>query len=264
MSATLQQIPQLPSVVMSQNEATLTVVSGGPRPGPRTVLDRGDWTRWNDYGIGLLLQGDLKGAAAAFGKITEMDPSNPDGWVNLGRVAVQEGDMARARQVLEQALKLSPKLARAHFFYAKVLRNEGKYDEAEQHLRTVLEQYPRDRVAVNDLGRILFLRRQYAAAVDVLRQVLQIDPEDLQAHYNLMLCYQGLGNSGEAELERKLYLRFKADEASQVITGPYRQLHPEDNNERQAIHEHVSAPLSAPARRLAAQRKRADSKGVSD
>jgi hypothetical protein len=39
-------------------------------------------------------------------------------------------------------------------------------------------------------------------------------------------------------------LRFKADESAQTITGPYRQAHPEDNNERQAIHEHVSVPLS--------------------
>jgi len=39
------------------------------------------------------------------------------------------------------------------------------------------------------------------------------------------------------------YLRFKADESSQAITGPYRQLHPEDNNERQAVHEHVSVSL---------------------
>jgi hypothetical protein len=52
------------------------------------------------------------------------------------------------------------------------------------------------------------------------------------------------------------YLRFKADEASQAITGPYRQLNPEDNNERQSIHEHVSVPLpilnTAPTKRLAA------------
>ncbi len=40
-------------------------------------------------------------------------------------------------------------------------------------------------------------------------------------------------------------MRFKADEAAQAITGPYRQLNPEDNNERQAIHEHVSATLPA-------------------
>ena len=68
--------------------------------------------------------------------------------------------------------------------------------------------------------------------------MLQIDPEDLQAHYNLMLCYQGLGDGEQAERERVLYLRFKADESAQAITGPYRQLNPDDNNERQAIHEH--------------------------
>jgi hypothetical protein len=58
-----------------------------------------------------------------------------------------------------------------------------------------------------------------------------------------MLCYNGLGNEKQAHEHRVRYLRFKADEASQAITGPFRQLNPEDNNERQAIHEHVSVPL---------------------
>jgi len=44
-----------------------------------------------------------------------------------------------------------------------------------------------------------------------------------------------------AQRHEALYRRFKADEAAQFITGPYRQLHPEDNNERQSIHEHTSA-----------------------
>jgi hypothetical protein len=58
-----------------------------------------------------------------------------------------------------------------------------------------------------------------------------------------MLCYNGLGNEKLAKEHQARYLRFKADESSQAITGPYRQLHPEDNNERQSIHEHVSVPL---------------------
>jgi hypothetical protein len=78
----------------------------------------------------------------------------------------------------------------------------------------------------------------------VLQSVLAVDPEDLQAHYNLMLCYNGLGDEKRAHEHQVRYLRFKADEASQAITGPYRQLNPEDNNERQAIHEHVSVPLA--------------------
>jgi hypothetical protein len=65
----------------------------------------------------------------------------------------------------------------------------------------------------------------------------------LQAHYNLMLCYNGLGQEKLAKEHEARYMRFKADESSQAITGPYRQLHPEDNNERQAVHEHVSVAL---------------------
>ncbi|MFZ1929288.1 MAG: tetratricopeptide repeat protein, partial [Candidatus Sulfotelmatobacter sp.] len=187
----------------------------------------------------------LKGAAAAFLKVTEADPNNPDGWVNIGRCAVQEGDMERARTVLEKALSLSPTLARANYFYARVLRSDGNYDGAAARLRIVLSQYPRDRVALNDLGRILFLQRKYQEAVKTLQSVLAIDPEDLQAHYNLMLCYNGLGNEKLAKEHESRYLRFKADESSQAITGPYRQSHPEDNNERQAVHEHVSVPLPA-------------------
>jgi cytochrome c-type biogenesis protein CcmH/NrfG len=243
-SAKEEKIPDLPIVTLAEDEVTLNVVPrAAPAPEPRTVLQAGDWERWNDYGIGLLLQGDLKGAQAAFESVTEIDPGNPDGWVNIGRAAVQEGNMDRARTVLEKALALSPDLARAHFFYAKVLRNDGRYDEAADHLRKVLAQYPRDRVALNDLGRILFLQRKYADAVNVLQSVLAVDPEDLQAHYNLMLCYKGLGDGKQAHEHEVRYLRFKADEAAQTITGPYRQLHPEDNNERQAIHEHVSVAL---------------------
>ncbi len=255
-SAKAEKIPDVPIVALAEDQVTLVVAaSNAPVAPPQVELKAEDWQRWNDYGIGLFLQGDLKAAQAAFHKITEIDPKNPDGWVNLGRTAVQEGDMDAARTVLEKALAASPDLARAHYFYARVLRADGKYEEAAGHLRKVLAQYPRDRVALNDLGRILFLERKYDDAVKVLQAVLAIDPEDLQAHYNLMLCYNGLGNEPMARQHQERYLRFKADEASQTITGKYRQLHPEDNNERQSIHEHGSVALSGLAGKAAAYRR---------
>ena len=60
-----------------------------------------------------------------------------------------------------------------------------------------------------------------------------------------MLCYRGLGQTDKAEREEKLFLRFKADEASQALTAKPRLLSPEDNNERQPIHDHVLLCLSA-------------------
>jgi Flp pilus assembly protein TadD len=256
-SAKEEKIPDLPIVTVAQNAVALDVLpANAPAPLPKTQLVKEDWQRWNDYGIGLLLQGDLKAAQAAFEKITEVDPQNPDGWVNIGRAALQEGDLARARTVLEKALAINPKLARTNFFYGSLMKSAGDYDQAAAHLQIVLAQYPHDRVALNNLGRVLFLQRKYADAVKVLQQALAVDPEDLQAHYNLMLCYNGLGDEKMSKEHQARYLRFKADEAAQAITGPYRQLNPEDNNERQNIHEHVSVPLpilnNTPAKRLTA------------
>jgi len=102
-------------------------------------------------------------------------------------------------------------------------------------------KYPRDRVVLNQIARILFLKRQYAAAVKVLDQVCAVDPEDVQMHYTLMLCYRGLGDMAAAAREEALFRRFKADESSQAITERRRIISPEDNNERQAIHDHESA-----------------------
>jgi len=238
-SGPVKSIPDLPVVTLAESNATLKVDSNRAEQ-TLTHVESSDWERWNDYGIGLLLQGDLKGAAAAFTRATEADPKNPDGFVNIGRARVQEGDLEGARTALDKAIALSPNLARAHFFYSRVLRGEGRYDDALAHLSEVIAQYPQDRVVRNDAGRILFLQKKYAEAIREFQYVLTIDPEDLQAHYNLMLCYNGLGQQDRAEEHQKRYLRFKADESAQAITGPFRISHPEDNNERQAIHEHVS------------------------
>jgi tetratricopeptide (TPR) repeat protein len=243
-SSNKKAIPDLPIIVVAEDTKTVRVLPRSAAvPAPKMEWVKDDWTRWNDYGIGLFLQGDLKGAEQAFNQITEKDPANFDGWTNVGRVRVQEGEIAGAQQVLEKALTLKPDLPRANFFYARVLKEEGKYIEAARVLQDVLAQFPRDRVVHNELGRVFFLQKRYADAVKEFQQTLAIDPEDLQANYNLMLCYTGLGDDKMANEHKDRYLRFKADEAAQALTGAYRQAHPEDNNERQAIHEHVSVTL---------------------
>ena len=279
-SEKIKGIPDLPIITMASSTADLNVLPpNAPEPKPMTSFDPKEWQRWNDYGIGLLLQGDLKGAEAAFEELTEKDPSNPDGWVNVGRARVLEGDLAGARKVLDKALQLSPSLARAHYFYSRVLTQTGDYEGAIKHLQIVLSQYPDDRVVNDDLGRIYFLQHKYKEAIGQFQKTFAIDPEDLEANYNMMLCYTGLGYSDQAKEYETRYLRFKADESSQTLTGPYREKHPYDNLERQAIHEHDSGDIAsflangpAPgemartarpssASRLAALRKRRETPG---
>jgi tetratricopeptide (TPR) repeat protein len=238
-SGEIKAIPDIPTTVMAEAQAVIAVVARDAKvPDVQPITDKSVRERWNDYGIGLLLQGDIRNAEATFLKVTRMDPEYADGWVNVARARIQEGNMSAAEEMLKRALGIDPGLAKTHFFLGTALKSLGRYDEAIEHLKTAAAKYPRDRVVLNQLGRVYFLKRQFAESVDALTRVLAIDPEDLQAHYNLMLSYRGLGDTAKAERERVLYERFKADESSQSITGPFRQLNPDDNNERQQIHEH--------------------------
>jgi Flp pilus assembly protein TadD len=245
-SAKAKRIPDVPTVVLSAQSVTVPVT--GPRSGlfeEALQLDPRDRERWNDYGIGLLLQGDLNGAERAFDKVTQIDPKYADGWVNVARARVQEGNIEAAKPALITALKLNPDLASAHYFYGLALKTEGDYPEAYNQFAQAAARYPHDRVNRNQMGRMLFLQRKYSQAIEEYRRTLSVDPEDLEAHYNLMLCYRGLGDNAQSAREEKLYLRFKADEASRAITGPFKLAHAEDNNEALPIHEHDSVPLNA-------------------
>jgi tetratricopeptide (TPR) repeat protein len=231
-------VPEIPIVTVASAKSAIALGEPHWQPVPRQQ----DRERWNDWGIGLLLQGDLKGAEYAFRRVTEIEPAYPDGWVNVARALIQEGETAAARPFVDHALQLSPNLARAHFFRAMIQKADGDYDAALQSLARVRVQYPRDRVVLNQIGRILFLQRRYQEAVETIGQVVAVDPEDVQAHYDLMLSYRGLGQTARAAQEQALFQRFKADEASQQLTARPRQLSPEDNNERQPIHDHASEP----------------------
>ncbi|MCW5982097.1 MAG: tetratricopeptide repeat protein [Bryobacteraceae bacterium] len=253
------EIPTLPIVTMAEARTTLQV--GDPRTETvwQPAVRKQDRERWNDWGIGLLLQGDLKGAEFAFKKVTEAEPEYADGWLNVARAMIQEGETEAAKPYIEKALSINPTLGRIYYFKALVEKADGDYEAALKSLETVASKYPRDRVVQNEIGRILFLQRNYAGAVEALERVIDVDPEDLQAHYTLMLVYRGLGDKEKAARSQKLFLRFKADEASQTITARRRMISPEDNNERQMIHDHVSVPLGSGAAPPQVSRQRGSS-----
>jgi len=229
-------VPNIPIVTVAKTSVQVALGDTNWTP----TVKKADRERWNDWGIGMLLQGDIRGAEYAFHRVTEADPAYPDGWLNIGRALVQEGETDAARPYVEKALQLQPGLARAEFFLAMAQKAAGDYDGAVKSLRATIAQYPRDRVVLNQLGRILFLQRKYSDAATVLKSVFEVDPEDLQAHYTLMLAYRGMGEADLAKREEQLFLRFKADESAQSLTEMPRLTNPEDNNERQQIHDHVT------------------------
>ncbi len=229
-------IPDLPIITIAGAEQKIPL----GEPVWRPVVQKADRERWNDWGIGLLLQGDLKGAEYAFRRVTEAEPGYADGWINVARALIQEGETEAARPFIDKALSIDNSLGRAWFFKAMIQKTEGDYDGALSSLRTVESKSPRDRVVLNQMARLLFLKRDYSGALAAAQKVCLVDPEDLQMHYTMMLSYRGLGDNEKASREEKLFRRFKAEESAQSITAKRRMFSPEDNNERQQIHDHES------------------------
>ncbi len=265
------EIPDLPIVAVAKAKAVLPLAGQAPaapgkggvgasgaviarEPAWRPVVRKQDRERWNDWGIGLLLQGDLKGAEYAFRRVTEAEPGYADGWVNVARALISEGEIDAARPFLAKALAINGKLGRALFFRAMIEKTAGDYDAALASLARVEAQYPHDRVVLNQEARVLFLERRYADALKVLDRVCMVDPEDVQMHYTAMLCHRALGHREQAAREAALFRRFKAEESAQSLTAERRLQSPEDNNERQAIHEHDSVRLPWPGTAGTAQR----------
>ncbi|MEL7361867.1 MAG: tetratricopeptide repeat protein, partial [Bacteroidota bacterium] len=236
----VKTVPDVPIVTMAVDTLRLAVAdraglrAADPLPGDSTATAM----RWNDYGIGLLREGDLKSAARAFAAVTRLHPTYADGWINRARVALQDSDLDAADGYLAEALRLNPGFLKARYFRALIHKDRGDYPDALADLRAVAEAFPSDRVVLGTLGRVFLLSEQFSASVGAFEDVLAIDPEDVMAHYNLMLAFQALGDRDRALAHRLRYERYKADESAVALTRLARQRDPHANREALPIHLH--------------------------
>jgi len=241
------KVPELPVVVLDEVSVELVVgpgavvlVDGAPLAAGAAAGAADDWMRFNDYGIGLLRQNDLRGALAVFRQVQRLAPDYADAFINEARVHLVEGNLIEAETALERALEMRPGFFKANYFLSRVARGFGEYERAAELLEAVAAEFQYDRRVQIDLGNTYYLMRRYEDAVAPLLHVInQIDPEELGAHYNLMLAYRALGEEAKAEIHESRYLRYREDEDIRQITGPYKRANPIANREAQAIHRHV-------------------------
>jgi tetratricopeptide (TPR) repeat protein len=254
--AAFKRIPDLPVTEIARYELVLPV--GGASVADASVADAPAahepaaasqapaWQRDNDYGIGLLLQGDTRGAMAAFAEVARLAPERVDGTRNMARVALQDGDLERAYELLARCEALAPGDAQTAWFWGVAHQKAGRYEKAEKAYRAVLERFPDDRATWRNLGRTLYLDDRYEAALKALNGVLRIDPEDRSALYHRMLCLRSLGREAEAKAAQRAYEYYQVDESAQTVTRRYRMDHPDDNLEALKIHVHELAPAGRP------------------
>jgi tetratricopeptide (TPR) repeat protein len=217
-------------------------IAGATSPSPNENSKIDLWQRWNDYGIGLLLEGDqgsekgeLIQAAQAFGEVEKL--GRADGPLNLARVYFKEGRLEDAVAALQRAAKANPPAPRWTIAWLDGLVNKqnGFLDQAIQDFRSILEdRYPeldkrsfdfsKDYEVINELGQTLFERSKQERnnparqreflnqAIERYKKTLELDSENVAAHYNLALIYGQIGETKLAEEHRKLHERFRVDD----------------------------------------------------
>jgi tetratricopeptide (TPR) repeat protein len=233
------QGPALPVVVMASDRVTIPIEGGpGAENDPSPIKDA--WQRWNDYGIGLLLEGGEKGgqkgelrqAEPAFRTVADLGRS--DGWVNLARVYLREGRIPEAREALAKAAAHPEPAAPwvITWLSGQVDERNGLLAEAIRSYETVLAtkvpdrgfDFSSDYVVLNALGAALYARSRGAEgrparltflgrAAASYRRTVAIDSENVAAHYGLAQVYRELGRDDTA-------IAFDPDECDPNIIPP--------------------------------------------
>ncbi len=201
------------------------------------------WQRWNDYGIGLLLEGTDKGsekgqllqAAEAFEQVEQL--GRYDGPINMARVYFKEGRLDDAVAALQRAAQANPPAPRwtVAWFNGLVNKQNGYLDKAITEFTSILEDryeeldkrgfdFSLDYEVSNELGQTLFERAKMERgdeaaqkqwlqkAIERFKKTLTIDAENVAAHYNLALIYDRLGDGAQAAHHRKLHERYRPDD----------------------------------------------------
>jgi tetratricopeptide (TPR) repeat protein len=218
------QTPELLITDICEDQLTLPVEGVAATVPDQASAIKPAWQRWNDYGIGCLLEGgagskkgELRQAEQAFGKLIDLDPeAHAHGYVNMARVYLDEGRLQEAVVALNQSQKADPPAPwwTVAWFNGLVDARNGHLDDAISAFKKILDpsykdpqrkfDFSRDFVVINELANMLFKRAQQEddlasrnnflrQAVEHYERTLQIDAEDLDAHYGLFQCYRLLG-----------------------------------------------------------------------
>jgi tetratricopeptide (TPR) repeat protein len=271
--APFQITNDLPIVTISSDQLVFPI-EGAADAVTNAASPIAPWQRWNDYGIGLLLEGDqgsekgeLIQAAEAFGQVEKI--GRFDGPLNLSRVYFKEGRLDDAVTALQRAARLDPPAPRwtVAWLNGQVDKQNGYLDKAIEEFRSILEdRYPelekrkfdfsKDYEVINELGQTYFERakqehanperyRQFLRlAQEQFNHTLALDSENVAAHYNLALIHEALGEEKEADEHRRLHERYRPDDnARDRAIAAQRRRNPASDHASQAI---VIYPLQRP------------------
>ncbi|MBV9670896.1 MAG: tetratricopeptide repeat protein [Acidobacteriales bacterium] len=226
-----------PIVLLAEKSMTVHVGHNVP---VETADKSRDRVRWNNWGIGLLDKLQYANSIAAFQKVVELTPDQPDGYQNIAIADISYEHYSAAHQALNKALAIAPDDPRSLYYLGTVLRFEGKLNDAAAAYQAVIAKYPRLRQARQDLGQIYYQQGKNQQAKEQFEALQTIDPDDLGAHYNLMLLYRRLGMKEQAKAQAAYFADRKDDPMNTTLALDYLRKAGPGANESVPWHVHTA------------------------
>ena len=252
----------LPVTVMATDRVLLPLHAQYARLDNQPLPDITPAERWNDYGIGLLREGnsgsskgELRQAEQAFKQAEALGEGSAA--LNLARVYFKEGRLEEAATALRRASELKAPPWTIAWFSALIDRENGHLETASKTLEAIVNNrfadarqrgfdFSRDVRVLNELGRTLYERsRQQRGnrqrelleqALTWFEKTLQTDPENLAAHYNIGQLHAQLGNTGKARHYRALHEKYRPDDhAVEQAVATHRRENPAADHAAAAI-----------------------------
>ena len=137
-------------------------------------------------------------------RAVEIDPGHVDALFNLGTVLEQSGANQEAAAYLRKAADLEPENPDIRYRLAKLLLKLGDSDAGNAELAA----FQQLREQAQQLARLSVLMRQAARhmstgdaeqAKDLYQQVIRLHPNHAEAHANLGVAYEALGQGNSAQ-----------------------------------------------------------------
>jgi serine/threonine-protein kinase len=146
---------------------------------------------YNNLGIALAHQQDLKGAIAAFHKALAINPRDTWQYVNLGFALDQQKKPKAAIAAFHKAIKIDPKFARAYRALGQTLAGQMDLKGAVAAYRKAIALKPQDADAHLFLGDSLLGQKKPKGAVTAYRKAIALNPRYAAAHKHLgfALCH---------------------------------------------------------------------------
>lgn len=141
-----------------------------------------------EFGVFLLLRGELDAAKEKFNRVLEMEPDNSKAMLYLGDLELSRKNFAAAERWYTQAADNEPCMCGPKFRLAQIAYQQDDFPSAKDYIHEELMYSPEDAEVLITMGDMLLAMGEVDDATDCFLKVVDEDPQNGRAFAKIAAC----------------------------------------------------------------------------